>query len=348
MPTNTFKLFANCIPVKGARRSLLCDLQRERIKLIPNSLHEMLVRFEDCELDWVKAQYNHEFDDEIDEYFQFLIDDEWGFWCDEPQAFPKIRMGFETSESITNAILDWDRHSTHDLLSVLPQLEDLGCSHLLIRCFDQADPELLTSWLQAANRSRLRSIELIVAYTPGMDDAFFKDWLSTHRRLFRITVHGAPEERILELDEVSRHLSQVVFQTGLIDSHHHCGAVSPDYFTKNILFFMESQSNNNCLNKKISVDAAGYIVNCPSLDQRFGHVDETRLEDALHTNGFTALWQVSKDQVEVCRDCEFRYVCSDCRAFVLGDAATGKPAKCNYNPYTAAWENKTETGVLVV
>jgi hypothetical protein len=35
------KLFANCVIVKGATRSLICDLQRSKYKLIPNSLAEL-------------------------------------------------------------------------------------------------------------------------------------------------------------------------------------------------------------------------------------------------------------------------------------------------------------------
>ena len=37
-----FALFACCIPVKGARRSTLCDLQRGSFQFIPNGLYEIL------------------------------------------------------------------------------------------------------------------------------------------------------------------------------------------------------------------------------------------------------------------------------------------------------------------
>ena len=48
---------------------------------------------------------------------------------------------------------------------------------------------------------------------------------------------------------------------------------------------------------------------------------------------------ISKDQVKVCKDCEFRYMCSDCSAFTKNpEDKFDKPLKCNYNPYTAKWE----------
>jgi len=49
---------------------------------------------------------------------------------------------------------------------------------------------------------------------------------------------------------------------------------------------------------------------------------------------------ITKDQVAVCRDCEFRYVCTDCRAYTQdADDPYSKPAKCTYDPYTATWAN---------
>jgi hypothetical protein len=40
----------------------------------------------------------------------------------------------------------------------------------------------------------------------------------------------------------------------------------------------------------------------------------------------------------VCKDCEFRYICTDCRAY-LEDPYNeySKPLKCGYDPYTGEW-----------
>jgi len=85
------------------------------------------------------------------------------------------------------------------------------------------------------------------------------------------------------------------------------------------------------------VDVQGEIRNCPSMPEGFGHAGRVTLASALRHPDFSARWQITKDQVEVCRDCEFRYVCTDCRAHTV-DGELGKPARCAYNPYTATWE----------
>ncbi|HLT42986.1 MAG TPA: hypothetical protein VKZ95_09805, partial [Sphingobacteriaceae bacterium] len=43
--------------------------------------------------------------------------------------------------------------------------------------------------------------------------------------------------------------------------------------------------------------------------------------------------------VDVCKDCEFRYICQDCRAYLKNsDDLYSKPLKCTYNPYEGVWE----------
>jgi hypothetical protein len=56
--------------------------------------------------------------------------------------------------------------------------------------------------------------------------------------------------------------------------------------------------------------------------------------------GFKDAWSINKDEILVCRDCEFRYICSDCRVFIEDPHNIySKPAKCKYDPYSATWDN---------
>lgn len=54
---------------------------------------------------------------------------------------------------------------------------------------------------------------------------------------------------------------------------------------------------------------------------------------------FTELWHITKDRIEVCKDCEFRYICTDCRCFIIDESNIySKPKNCKYNPYSTEWE----------
>lgn len=78
-----------------------------------------------------------------------------------------------------------------------------------------------------------------------------------------------------------------------------------------------------CLGHVLAVAADGRIYPCPSMrGHELGRTDNTMLHEALLAPDYVALSQVSKSKVEGCRDCKYRYGCSDCRAVEY--AATGR------------------------
>ncbi len=48
---------------------------------------------------------------------------------------------------------------------------------------------------------------------------------------------------------------------------------------------------------------------------------------------FQKVWTIRKDDIEICRECELRYACQDCRAYLSDPSHIySKPQKCTYNP----------------
>lgn len=75
------------------------------------------------------------------------------------------------------------------------------------------------------------------------------------------------------------------------------------------------------------------------MKESFGNIKTTTLQEALAIKGFKKHWNTTKDKIKVCRDCEFRYICTDCRAYTEDPKDSySKPLKCGYDPYTGAWE----------
>ena len=116
--------------------------------------------------------------------------------------------------------------------------------------------------------------------------------------------------------------------------------VALNSMTVNLSMFTESVSFNNCLNKKISIDKEGYIKNCPSMKNCFGNIHNTKLVDVVNNQEFQAVWKINKDEVNICKVCEYRYACLDCRAFVEdGGNIASKPLKCGYDPFSGKWDS---------
>ena len=332
-----FKLFASCIPVKGATRSTICDIQREKFYFIPNALCEILIEHKDKTFLEVKEAYDHEADEIIEEYFRFLIDKELLFFTEEPELFPDLDLTWKMPSTISNSIIDVNKDSDHDFVKIFSELNDLNCKALQLRFYDEIPYDQLVSILELTNDTRMEYIEVMVRYSTAMKISEMAKICRTFQRVGLVTVHNAPNTKSDPV-EVKGLDTIVVYITDLIDSSTHCGVVHLSSFNANKTLFLEGQKHNTCLNRKISVDVEGNIKNCPTLKQSFGNINEVTFEEALQHDEFKKMWTINKNQIEVCKDCEFRFVCTDCRA-MLEDPENiySKPAKCSYDPYTASW-----------
>ena len=75
------------------------------------------------------------------------------------------------------------------------------------------------------------------------------------------------------------------------------------------------------------------------MKESFGNIKDTTLEEAINKHGFKEYWNIKKDDVTKCKDCEFRYICTDCRAYIADPSDIfSSLIKCQYNPYIAEWE----------
>ena len=340
MRQDYFVLFACCIPVKGHSRSTICDLQRNSFELIPNILFEILTEHEGKAMDTIFAAYHHEYNREIEEYLDFLVEKEYGFYSAEPQSFPKLDLTWHNPFPVTHALVDFDEKSKHPLPHIVKQLTAMFCPVIELRFFHAPSLEVLENTLQTFQDSPFRSVQMIAGYSKELTIAQLTTLAYQYPRLQSLVIHSTPSENIPASSDIS--IPHLTFIEQNLSSEACCGNISPRYFTVNRQFFTEAQTFNSCLNRKISIDKRGFIKNCPSMTQHFGHIETTSLADVVKQQAFQKVWHISKDQVTTCQDCEFRYVCHDCRAYVANPGnALSKPAKCGYNPYEATWEAAT-------
>jgi len=181
--------------------------------------------------------------------------------------------------------------------------------------------------------SEIESFELLLEYIPDVDENFWLEFVEKTKKISTLIIYSSPEninQNILDCN--------LYFTKLNISSESHCGCVSMELFNINIQSFTESLSFNSCLNRKISVDAEGNIKNCPSMSESFGNIKDTTLAEALEKPDFKKYWNINKDKIHICKDCEFRHVCTDCRAYVEDPKdILSKPLKCGYNPYIGEW-----------
>ena len=336
MNNTYFKLFACCIPVLGAQRSLVCDLQRFNFVFIPNILFEILSEHSDKKIIDIKSYYENEADDIIDEYFKFLENSELGFFTNEPENFPKLENTWKTPSIVSNAIIDIGLHTNHDFFKIKIQLDKLNCKAIELRFYTEKSFNVLCDILNHFEDTRLQHILLIVRFSNELKNDDLEYIISKYKKVVSIVVHSSNQAFPVDVenkDFAITHTKQI------INSASHCGLIQTNYFSPNMDTFFESIKHNSCLNKKISIDINGDIKNCPSMQKSYGNIENSTLEEAINKNDFKKYWNITKDQIEVCKDCEFRYICTDCRAYVENDNEYSKPLKCGYSPYTNEWDD---------
>ncbi|MBC9798467.1 grasp-with-spasm system SPASM domain peptide maturase [Sinomicrobium weinanense] len=327
----TYKLFSNCVPVKGFNKSIIVDLQRNDYKNIPNSLYQILCSHKILDFEKLKCIYEDQ--KIIEEYKAFLIENEFIFECSEHEVnnFPAISTDFYKPFHITNAVIEISNSLSGKIHELKNSFDELGVQDCFLLFYEE-NIEFLNDFFTVFDDSRLLSVQLLYPTTKKIN---IKRVAKQFPRVTKIIFFNAKYDKIVD------NTPAVIYSTKSIDSFKFCGEIN-NYFVANTDTFLESLNHNSCLHKKIAIDRNGNIKNCPAMPQSFGNIKDTTLEEAFNHSEFKKYWNVTKDMIQVCKDCEFRHICTDCRAYTErtyfeGDIDLSKPLKCGYNPYTNEW-----------
>ncbi len=320
-----YKKFADCFLVKGYVQNLIYDISRKDAFAIDCNTYSVLSRDLISENLLLSLPKNT-----VEE----LLEKEVIFPCkvSDAKLFPSIKTDWFSPFQIQSCIVDIDKHSSFDFFQVINQLSELGCRTLQFRFSSCVSESKVLDILSLLSGSNILSLDLIVKYgTVNVEDLTFN-----FRTLTTITLYGAEKSFFTNINGC------VVFIT--TENYYgteQCGVVEAGYFVCNRELYFESLNCNSCLNRKGSIDAHGNIKNCPSFTQSFGNIKNTTLKQAFEHPDFKKLWSITKDQIDVCKDCEFRHMCTDCRVYIKdNENIYSQPSKCNYNPYIAKWQGE--------
>jgi SPASM domain peptide maturase of grasp-with-spasm system len=334
------KLFANCLPVRGYNRSIICDIQRNNFDFIPNVLCDFLQKKNIFSLNILIESYGIENTIILEEYVTFLLEKDYCYEISETDLslFPDLGMDYLNPSVITNAILELDEINNDLINEIIAQLEMLGCKYIDLKFYANKNYSFFIDLLHLFDNSIITSINVFAKFdSQHLNIENVKDVCKSYYRVQQFFLHSAEIPQIIDMNSVST----IYVTEEKITNHSSCGIISPIYFSTNLYTFTESQKHNTCLNRKISIDVEGNIKNCPSMVKSYGNIRDTTLKEAIEKPSFKDMWYIHKDQIEVCKDCEFRHICTDCRAYIQDpNNIYSKPAKCSYNPYTSVWDTE--------
>lgn len=111
----------------------------------------------------------------------------------------------------------------------------------------------------------------------------------------------------------------------------------PDKYSSHMIFdeskisgvkkdeFFYNRERNPCWYGKLAVTFDGFILPCiMARNHIIAHIDHKSVKEVMIEKLPLAFWTITKDKITFCKDCEFRYSCSDCRPIQCQDGSLYK------------------------
>lgn len=342
-------IYADCIIIKGYTRTMILDIGRRNFFFVDNCYYDLLMALKEDSIKQVESYLETAFErEQYILFLNYLIKNELAYVVNDLKLFPPIDERWDDPTTIVNAIIDF-REINHDVGKICQELNSLGCKYLQIRCYKQISITEISKWLNLVKyNTEVRSVQLLISYHEEFTSVTNILKLLKEFPTCLITVHSSPHDKALypERDgNAERFMVDLGFALYIkqeINSCESCGIINESsFFIPSLEGFMESKLYNSCLNRKISIDEHGNIKNCPSMKISYGKISETSLTEVCQNSDFSKHFNIKKDDIAVCKDCEFRYLCTDCRAYRTEEHNLySKPSKCMYDPYAGSWSQR--------
>lgn len=325
---------------QGKTRSLFVCYHESKIYPISNDILPLLELFKTKKVQTVLEE-NKSYEKQITAFIDFLIGHGLAFYSADPTNFMEISEAYESYSKIENAILkvELDNNTLENYPSIIDQLNQLGTEFIEIRLVGDYHYEQVDQFVELFATSNIMGMDIFLEYNNKITEKHLNKIAINHQRISNIYVYNAPELKLVTKDhKLYNGMGNIFHLPDNIDDRA-CGKISLKSMQLGQLntHFL-NKKYNSCLYGKISINEHGDIKNCPSMNTSFGNINEITLEEAMNHPEFKKMWDISKDKIHVCKDCEFRYVCTDCRAYIEDPKdILSKPLKCGYNPYTGEW-----------
>jgi radical SAM protein with 4Fe4S-binding SPASM domain len=119
-----------------------------------------------------------------------------------------------------------------------------------------------------------------------------------------------------------------------------CNEINKENLQSDSFAYFYSQKYNICWGHKTAIDIDGSIKVCLWSDKTLGNILQDDVKKMIIKGVFDEYWNLEKNKIDICSQCEYRYGCPDCRvqAFKENNYLTGKTAFCKYDPLSGTWK----------
>lgn len=329
-----FHLFACCTLVKGYNRSCIYDLQRDDFEYIPNSLYDILKESKNVSFDTLLSAFDQKEDKEtLLDYFKFLCDKEFIFFSNlDSSFFPKYEIEFSKPYHVSTMVVDIDVFELAYINKLLDTIFKVKVECLVLR-FIATTYENIIKVLKEFNDMPTRIIQVLIDKNTSIERELVEGVFKTNDRVSLIISSSDEEEYIDQFDR------GIFFSTKSDIINEKKGITDIADFTPNLDLYMESNFYNTFYNRRVYIDRNGNILRYEGDTMTFGNSIDVELSMILQLPDFKKYWNIKKDDIQKCKDCEYRYMCVDNRLPIkTNNDIWGFDEECNYDPYQSEWK----------
>jgi SPASM domain peptide maturase of grasp-with-spasm system len=325
---NHFKLYASCISVKGLNRGAIIDLQKGNIHFVPNILLDLLDEFSDKQLFEEYAQQM----DILNNFFDYLYEQDLIFFTDNPINFPPIsKENYTVPNYLDFLSIEIDNLQSYKI-DFFENIDELGVKELVL-VQNNFNIHNLKNVLKLCEKSKITGIVIITPYSDSIRDEDLLTMLSDNLRILQWHFYDTATKKELH--------KKITFSKKALVSILCKRITSVNDFVINTSAYTETLYHNLYFNKRAYIDDNGVIKH--SIDDHFtyGNIEKEKFKKVIVSNNFNELWNITKDKIKTCKDCEFRFVCPDNRIPVkISKTEYTQKTVCYYNPKTNLWQDE--------
>ncbi|WP_103070834.1 hypothetical protein [Aquimarina sediminis] len=327
-PDNYIRFYECCRPVKGAVRAAIYDLQRSQIFFAPNPLIEIINDNTDKTIGTIFEENKFQIE-LLKKQLSYLYENEIIFYPSNPENFPVLNTDITKPNLLEFMYLTVDTLNENKL-DFLNTIDETGANNLVLVSTKSIGKNKLESILEHLNQSKIKCINILSLYEE-IDFEDTKDIILQDARIRRSVFYNC--------DKQADGLEHVTFTNKDFKSILNSGILSPNNLTINLEAYLESLNHNLFYNQKIFIQDNGDIVKYFDDPEVLGNIYTGSLVKVIKENkSLRQFWEISKDDIEQCSTCEFRYVCPDNRIPTKKNKTTFEyQTECAYNPKTNEW-----------
>lgn len=324
---NYFRFYDLCIPVKGYSKGVIYDLQRSSLYHIPNSVIDMLLENKDSKINEIYYEYKGS-EKLVSKYLSFLIKNELIFLTTKPEKFPKSNFNFNKPFLLDILFIEIDQLGTKKI-NFLKKLDSLGAIQIVLISKENISLNKLKKVLDILYFSKTQIISLVCRYC------------SYHPELLKIQFNDVKLRDITFYDsdkDICEEQKKLFFRkTNLYDTLTR-KISNIDDFILNDDFFRESLNKNIFFNRKVYISNNGDIKHYINDHHIYGNISTDDIFSILNKESFRELWNINKDKIEICKACQYRYICADNRIPTKeSNQKYTHKTKCKYDPISDTW-----------